>query len=186
MSDYNFCYVVESRFGGPNEWQKIYPAISQINTKAGYIVLEAERDKFSQIKNGVVIMENLKLFLRQKKNDHFFDDLSVIEEPTLKALIESNRKVPKDYIDFMRRYGVGEIRTVSFMLYNGFLKSDDIFDSANADLFKNIAFFGDDMQGYNVGFDRNNAWAVVEVDSSDMSLRKCCDNFSSFLYRLLS
>lgn len=149
-------------------------------------MLEAARDKFSQLKNGVVIMEDLELFLRQKKNDHFFDDLSVIKEPTLKALIESNRKVPKDYIDFMRRYGVGEIRTVSFMLYNGFLKSDDIFDSANADLFKSIAFFGDDMQGYNVGFDRNNAWAVVEVDSSDMSLRKCCDNFSSFMYRLLS
>lgn len=62
-----FCYVVESRFGGPNEWQKIYPAISQINTKAGYIVLEAERDKFSQIKNGVVIMENLELFYAKRK-----------------------------------------------------------------------------------------------------------------------
>ncbi len=162
------------------------PLYSQINTKAGYIALVAERDKFSQIKNGVVVMGDLELFFRQKKNNHFFDDLSAIEEPTLAALIESNRKVPKDYTDFMRRYGVGEIRTVSFMLYNGFLKSDDIFDSANADLFKSIAFFGDDMQGYNVGFDRNNAWAVVEVDSSDMSLRKCCDDFSSFMYRLLS
>ncbi len=131
-------------------------------------------------------MENFEIFLRQKKDEHFFDDLSAIEAPTLKALIESYKKVPKDYMDFMRSYGAGEIRTVSFMLYNGFLESDDVFDSVTADLFKNIAFFGDDMQGYNIGFDRDDGWAVVEVDSSDMSVRKLCDDFSSFMYRLLN
>lgn len=42
------------------------------------------------------------------------------------------------------------------------------------------------MQGRCFGFDVSENWAVVEVDSSDMSVRKLCDKFSYFLYGLLS
>lgn len=131
-------------------------------------------------------MKNFELFLKQKKNEHFLDDLCVAGVQSLKAFLELNHDVPTDYIHFTKDYGVGEIKAVGFMLYEGFLDPCDIFDAETAELFKNIVFFGDDMQGHTVGFDRCNGWVVVEVDSSDMSLRKVCDNFSSFLYRLLS
>lgn len=131
-------------------------------------------------------MEDPELFLQQKKITHFFDDLSTMDEGSLKTLIELNKEIPEDYVSFMKRYGSGEIKYSSLMIYNGLLDSKDIFDSTTAVLFKDIMFFGDDMQGHNVGFDKNNSWAVVEVDSSDMSLRKLCDNFYSFLYRILS
>lgn len=37
-----------------------------------------------------------------------------------------------------------------------------------------------------VGFDKNDKWAVVEIDSADVSVKKLYDDFSLFIYYLLS
>ncbi|NWC73663.1 SMI1/KNR4 family protein [Pseudomonas sp. P7759] len=131
-------------------------------------------------------MENFEALMRKKKDEHFLDGLVVVEEAVLRAIQAAFQDVPEDYLAFLRTFGTGEIDDAGIMLYGGFLEADEIFDAGTAIALRDIRFFGDDMQGRCFGFDVSDNWAVVEVDSSDMSVRKLCDKFSYFLYGLLS
>lgn len=131
-------------------------------------------------------MENFKVLMREKKDKHLLDGLAVVDDAVLHAIKKDFQNVPEDYLTFLREFGAGEIAYAGIMLYSGFLEAEEIFDASDAKAFRTIRFFGDDMQGRCFGFDTNQSWSVVEVDSSDMSVRKLCDEFSYFLHGLLN
>ncbi|MBT2785960.1 MULTISPECIES: SMI1/KNR4 family protein [unclassified Halomonas] len=89
--------------------------------------------------------------------------------------------LPKEYLVFLEEIGSGEIGNAAYIIYNGVLTPDEIYDEVTAEDLNNILIFGDDMQGYCSGFDVENGWSVVEVDPTDMSFRKIFDNFSAFI-----
>lgn len=89
--------------------------------------------------------------------------------------------IPDDYILFLEEIGSGEIGNNNYMLYNGLLLPDEIYDADTADDLQGILIFGDDMQGNCYGFKPSNEWSIVEIDSSDMNLHKVSDCFSEFI-----
>lgn len=131
-------------------------------------------------------MENFEVLMREKKDEHLLDGLAVVDDAVLHAIKKDFQNVPEDYLVFLKEFGSGEIDYAGIMLYSGFLEAEEIFDAGDANAFRDIRFFGDDMQGRCFGFDTRQSWSIVEVDSSDMSVRKLCDEFSYFVYDLLS
>lgn len=128
----------------------------------------------------------MEIFLKSKKGDNVFSGLTVLNDASLNAIRAAHKNVPDDYLEFLQTFGSGEIESVGFMLYNGLLDVNEIFDEEAAVLFEGVTILGGDMQGRCIGFDKNNEWAVVEIDSKDMSVKRLCDNFSLFIYNLLS
>ena len=128
---------------------------------------------------------DIKAFLTSKKEEHLLDGLAAVDDASLNAIRVGQKNAPDDYLKFLREFGSGEIETVGFMLYNGLIEASDVFDEETAAQFEGVMIFGDDMQGRCVGFDKNDKWAVLEIDSADMSVRKLCDTFSLFVYNLL-
>lgn len=129
---------------------------------------------------------DMESFLKSKKDDNVLNGLAVADDSSLNAIRAAQKNVPTDYLEFLQKFGSGEIESAGFMLYNGLLDASDIFDEEAATLFEGVIILGDDMQGRCVGFDKNNKWAVVEIDSADMSIKRLCDDFSLFIYNLLS
>ncbi|MCK3826935.1 SMI1/KNR4 family protein [Pseudomonas sp. W2Aug9] len=128
---------------------------------------------------------DIKAFLKSKKEEHLLDGLAAVDDASLNAIRAGQKNAPDDYLEFLQEFGSGEIETVGFMLYNGLIEASDIFDEETAAQFEGVMIFGDDMQGRCVGFDKNDKWAVVEIDSADMSVKKLCDTFYLFVYNLL-
>ena len=128
---------------------------------------------------------DIKTFLKSKKEEHLLDGLAAVDDVSLNAIKVGQKNAPDDYLEFLQEFGSGEIETAGFMLYNGLLEASDIFDDEAAVQFEGVMIFGDDMQGRCVGFDKNDEWAVVEIDAADMSVKKLCETFSLFVYSLL-
>ncbi|MEN5151882.1 SMI1/KNR4 family protein [Pseudomonas orientalis] len=128
---------------------------------------------------------DIKAFLKSKKEEHLLDGLAAVDDASLNAIRAGQKNAPDDYLEFLQEFGSGEIETVGFMLYNGLIEASDVFDEETAAQFEGVMIFGDDMQGRCVGFDKNDKWAVVEIDSADMSVKKLCDTFYLFVYNLL-
>ncbi|WP_205885783.1 SMI1/KNR4 family protein [Pseudomonas orientalis] len=128
---------------------------------------------------------DIKAFLKSKKEEHLLDGLAAVDDASLNAIRAGQKNAPDDYLEFLQEFGSGEIETVGFMLYNGLIEASDIFDEETAAQFEGVMIFGDDMQGRCVGFDKNDKWVVVEIDSADMSVKKLCDTFYLFVYNLL-
>tara|TARA_B100000745_G_C20007236_1_gene342051 strand:+ start:40 stop:441 length:402 start_codon:yes stop_codon:yes gene_type:complete len=89
--------------------------------------------------------------------------------------------LPEDYLSFLKEIGSGEIGNAAYIIYNGVLSPDEIYDETTAEDLSDILIFGDDMQGYCSGFDVEHGWTVVEIDPADMSYRKTFDCFSDFI-----
>jgi hypothetical protein len=128
---------------------------------------------------------DIKTFLKSKKEEHLLDGLAAVDDVSLNAIKVGQKNAPDDYLEFLQEFGSGEIETAGFMLYNGLLEASDIFDDETAAQFESVMIFGDDMRGRCVGFDKNDKWAVVKIDSADMSVKKLCETFSLFVYSLL-
>ncbi|WP_395609733.1 SMI1/KNR4 family protein [Pseudomonas sp. B22129] len=130
-------------------------------------------------------MQDFQVFIGNKKTEGVLSGLAVVDDLTLQALRKGQEKLPEDYIWFLKHVGCGELEAAGFMLYNGILGAEDVFDADTADSLKGILIFGDDMQGSCIGFDIINDWIVVKIDSSDMSREASYDTFSSFMCHLL-
>lgn len=89
--------------------------------------------------------------------------------------------LPGDYLSFLKEVGNGEIGNAAYIIYNGVLSPDEIYDETTAEDLSDILIFGDDMQGYCSGFDVEHGWSVVEIDPTDMSYKKTFDCFADFI-----
>jgi hypothetical protein len=93
--------------------------------------------------------------------------------------------VPKDYLDFLKELGWGEVGDMSFQLYSGLVMPKEVYDEVTAAGLDDILLFGDDFQGYSFGFARNDRWAVVEVNPNTGTPRQVAENFENFVHRWL-
>lgn len=81
---------------------------------------------------------------------------------------------------------MGEVVEAAYMLYEGLLTSDQVYDENGGNALGGILLFGDDLQGYCSGFDTNNGWVVVDIDPVSLEAHQVADSFFEFIRELLS
>lgn len=87
--------------------------------------------------------------------------------------------MPVDYSDFLTEIGAGSLAGDRYQLYDGLVGPDDIHGVIE-DGFETLALFGDDLQGFNDGFDTRD-WQVVEVDPTNATFRAVAASFEEFI-----
>lgn len=119
--------------------------------------------------------------LAENETKEWLDKLEVVDLPAIKKLQNIYPGLPEEYLKFLEQVGSGEIGEAVYVIYNGVLVADEIYDETTAKDLNSILIFGDDMQGFCSGFDTENGWVVVEIDPADMSCKKTFDRFSDFI-----
>lgn len=111
--------------------------------------------------------------------------LSPLTETRLNEISTGWSGVPLEYLDFLREVGAGPLLQETLMIYDGLVDPDEVlFDALVPN--KSIFLFADDMQGISFGFDLTDG-GIVEIDSSDMKVRKLDESFATFIRnRILS
>ena len=96
--------------------------------------------------------------------------------------LEASRFAPRDYVEWIRLHGRGEIGNASYMLYSGLIPLKEISDSAP----KGFVSFGDDFSGYNGCFSLDGEGSVHEWDSGSGAMENTGQRFSQFISRWTS
>jgi hypothetical protein len=117
--------------------------------------------------------------LRDARTASVLEKLSPVSVDHLAALQNRFEGIPADYVAFLRDLGTGAVGNDQYMLYGGLLTPDEIFDDAPPE-FSDLLLFGDDFQGWSQAFDPE-SWSVVEIDSTDMSVRTIASSFEAFI-----
>ena len=100
-----------------------------------------------------------------------------MREAEVACLAQKYPQIPADYIHYLREVGWGPIGNSTYVIYQGLMNADAIYDAKDAKELSHILFFGDDFSGYCGGFDTRRHFALVEVQPTDMS---CLDTGKSF------
>ncbi len=90
--------------------------------------------------------------------------------------------LPRDWLDFLVEVGAGTVGPVpgAFKIYPGLVEADDIYDDVTAAL-SDLLLFGDDFQGYCVGFERSEDWRVVEVSPIGAAIEPLASSFEEYV-----
>ncbi len=109
--------------------------------------------------------------------------LQPVTSAMLAHLSECYPSLPEDYSTFLKEFGSGAVGADQplFILYDGLLAPNEIYDADSATALEGILLFGDDMQGYCAGFDTDNAWQVVEIDPLDGQAHVVAASFQEYL-----
>ena len=110
-----------------------------------------------------------------------FEKLEKIIPEVINALRKVQPETPEDFFSFLEELGSGEIGQSAYIIYNGLLEPDEVYDEDTAEDLGNLLIFGDDMQGYCSAFNVSEGWVVVEIDPTDMSYEKTHNTFSEFI-----
>ncbi|WP_309397562.1 SMI1/KNR4 family protein [Cerasicoccus maritimus] len=113
--------------------------------------------------------------------DEIGGSLRKLKKQELDDIKGEHQGVPEDYLDFIGEIGSGDIYDGGYKIYDGLVKPSSIYDEDTAEDLEGVLFFGDDYQGYCVGFDVNDDWKVVEYDSSLGELDVIAESFSEFI-----
>jgi hypothetical protein len=82
-------------------------------------------------------------------------------------------EVPSDYLCFLETVGAGELGDAAYMLYDGLVQPEDVYAEALG--LDGVVLLGDDLRGFNAGFDTKD-WSVVEIDPTKYTDQlRCCD-----------
>lgn len=119
--------------------------------------------------------------LVEKTQDGILEKMLKVDSSIISILTSKYPNIPADYISFLEEIGSGQIGNNEYMIYNGLLKPDEVFDSTSSQELIGILIFGDDLQGYNSGFLLDDEWKIIEIDSADMSYEITFDNFHDFI-----
>ena len=114
-----------------------------------------------------------------KGNGTPYDDLVPVPDARIAALRQQYPGLPADFTDFLTEIGAGSFAGNRYQLYDGLVGPDDIYGVVE-DGFETLALFGDDLQGFNDGFDTRD-WRVVEVDATNGSVRAVAMSFEAFI-----
>ena len=131
------------------------------------------------------IEKKMNIILNQKLSEN---DFALPEEEYLNLFFADLQRnielgVPKDYIDFLHKYGIGDL--CSFFSIDSELRSSkDVFSHEISDL-KFFYFFATDIGEYLYAFDSENNWNIVEVDSSGNITEYLSNSFSKFIEKIL-
>lgn len=109
--------------------------------------------------------------------------LSPVQAGRVDQLIQTYPGLPDDYAEFLREVGFGSIGDGGYMVYDGLVSPDEVFDPGSVQDFSDLLLFGDDFQGYNGAFQPKKAWTVVEIDSATMTVTPVAKSFEEFVRR---
>lgn len=117
----------------------------------------------------------------EKQSGGKLEQLEPVKTATIDKLRRMQPGLPIDFTSFLQELGSGEINKNTYVIYQGFLEPNEIYDQETAEELDGILLFGDDMQGYCNGFDTKRNWCIVEIDPTNMSYEKTHENFSDFI-----
>ena len=112
-----------------------------------------------------------------------FKDLRPVAPTKNQKLRDEFGSLPADWVDFLVEVGAGTVGPApgAFKLYAGLVEPDDIYDAARAATLSDILLFGDDFQGYCVGFEKSRQWRVVEISPTDGTVEPFAASFEEYL-----
>lgn len=113
------------------------------------------------------------------------EPLSPVKKDDILKLKGEFEKIPSDFLLFLENVGSGNIGNGKMQIYDGLVYPEEIYDPDTAEELGNILFFGDDYQGYGVGFSIDESWSVVEFDPSFGELTTLNPNFTDFIIQRL-
>ncbi|AXI03679.1 SMI1/KNR4 family protein [Aquirhabdus parva] len=108
------------------------------------------------------------------------DKLESVSNFKLARIKSTHIGIPQDYISFLEEVGYGEVGESTYMLYDGLLEPSEVYGESF--LLSNILLFGDDLQGFNTGFDVT-TWQVVEIDPTNIVVNVVAPCFDVFIRR---
>jgi hypothetical protein len=114
-----------------------------------------------------------------KKSTSLLDKLRPRDDAQVSRIRQQEPLAPGDYIEFLRRFGAGEIGSSQYVLYDRPFEPHEIYGRTPPGL-ETVLLFGDDKNGYVAGFDRG-TWKVVERDRDDGTVKPIADTFSAFI-----
>ncbi|SFA97814.1 hypothetical protein SAMN03159496_01294 [Rhizobium sp. NFR07] len=117
--------------------------------------------------------------LQDARTASIMEKLTPVSAEHLAALEKQFEGIPADYVVFLQDLGAGAVGDDHYMLYGGLLTPGEIFDDTPPE-FSDLLLFGDDFQGWSQAFDPA-SWSVVEIDSTDMSVRTIAPSFEAFI-----
>lgn len=117
--------------------------------------------------------------VRDKENGAVYESLMPVSGTRIVALREEYPGIPNDFIDFLVEVGTGILGGGRYQLYDGLVGPDDIYGVVEDGL-EMVALFGDDLQGFNTGFDTRD-WQVIEVDPTNATFRHIALSFEAFI-----
>ena len=126
-------------------------------------------------------MSRYESILKAEKSAGLLDGLKPVVAAELARLRELYPGLPEDYLDFLSDVGFGLIGAGAYMIYDGLLAPDEIYDPESAASLGTILLFGDDLQGYCAGFYPEHDWAVFEVEPTDVSVNMVAKTFEEFI-----
>jgi hypothetical protein len=89
-----------------------------------------------------------------------------VSEPELTAIRTRFPGIPEHYLEFLRHVGCGSLGDGNFLLYGGPCEPGELFDAHTAAGLDGVVFLGDNFAGWLIGFDTNDGWRLVGVDSA--------------------
>ena len=115
-------------------------------------------------------------------SNFFGNSLNSLEPKISEAILNDISRAPKKYIDFISKYGVGDLG--SFFRINYELSTpEEIYGSTTEDI-KDMLIFGSDIGDYLYAFDTKNNWEVVELDTNGEIVDRHGD-FETFINTIL-
>ena len=88
------------------------------------------------------------------------DQLSRLNSVEIDALVKRHPRLPADYLRFLGEFGYGDLGELQ--LHSGPSAAGNFFSDISQGLMS-VIIFGDDKQGYYLGFDTAEDYRVVEV-----------------------
>jgi hypothetical protein len=92
-------------------------------------------------------------------------DLQPVPEDKLTELRRQYPDLPDHYTEFLRQVGWGSLWSMSFMLYSGPVRPDEILGPVSPARLSQVLFIGDDFAGWMLGLDGANGWRLVGWES---------------------
>lgn len=89
--------------------------------------------------------------------------------------------IPADYVAFMEEVGFGEVGRLQ--IYSGPIAYNSIYPRDNPSK-HSIILIGDDLQGYCVGFDRDEGYKMVEVNPKGEARKLTANTFREFIEKV--
>lgn len=93
--------------------------------------------------------------------------------------------LPNDYVEFLEEIGTGDIGDGGYFFYSKPKYVDEIYRDRDVSVIGKIVLFGDDRSGFFAGFDPDDAWCVVELNSANMEVTRAASSFHEFVADML-
>lgn len=113
-----------------------------------------------------------------------YGDVIDNEDLVLSNVEEFDREnVPKDYLDFLKIFGFGELDP-AFYIDDG-LSTYSSICGRNIEAFEGVYIFAGNSGEILYGFDSQSHWAIVELSAELDRAEVVCDDFSTFILNKL-